>query len=242
MAGPFRAAERLPGILIFLSTYLLLDGRPLRIVVVGEEYGHDPSLVDCDARYRMIVVDSGQKERFKAEDGHESRNPHMRGTTSALRLLFGKGLGTDYHSEFVTIGDKRVHLFDAFALVNYLLCSATEGDTSRGRPTTTMLENCRGHFREAMRILEPTVVIVQGKKIWPWVEAAFDSVRPQYKDKYKDTVYRARLGAGEAFVAAFTHPSAYGDDNWGANEKRRCLLQTVKPSLEYIRGQLGSGR
>ena len=57
----------------------------------------------------------------------------MRGTTSALRALFGNGLGTDRGGEYVEpVNGRRFHIFDGFALVNRLLCSASP--TNRSRP------------------------------------------------------------------------------------------------------------
>jgi hypothetical protein len=139
---------------------LLFDGSPLRIVVVGQEYGHEPARVDSQARYDM-TMHSGLDCRFKAGDGYKARNPHMRGTTNVLRLLFGIPLGIDHDSEFMMIDGERIHIFDAFALANYLLCSAVSADgRMRGSATRTMMENCQGHFRQVMRILEASVVVV----------------------------------------------------------------------------------
>lgn len=71
---------------------LRLDNLPLRAIVVGQEYGHGPSRVSRQARSDMIMS-SGLEHRFKAEAGFKARNPHMRGTTNVLRLLFGIPLG-----------------------------------------------------------------------------------------------------------------------------------------------------
>jgi len=212
---------------------LLFDGLPLRVLIVGQEYGHAPSRVDSQARYDRIVR-SGLVRRFKAGPGHKARNPHMRGTTNVLRLLFGVPLGTDHASEFMFIDGEWVHLFDAFALVNYLLCSAVANDGKmRGLATPTMMKNCQAHFREAMRILEPSVIVVQGKSFWPWVSGAFDSVR-----QHADQVYSATLGPTQTFLAVFAHPSSRFPYNWGANDHTPYLLETVVPSIANIREHL----
>ena len=44
----------------------------------------------------------------------------MRGTTLPRRLLLGREPGTDAEGERLLDG----HIFDGFALVNFLLCSA----------------------------------------------------------------------------------------------------------------------
>jgi hypothetical protein len=67
---------------------LSMGRRPVRVMVVGQEYGTSRGLVNLDERYRQITR-SGRFLRFKADGAHPARNPHMRGTTSALRLLFG---------------------------------------------------------------------------------------------------------------------------------------------------------
>jgi hypothetical protein len=152
---------------------LLYDDSPLRVIVVGQEYGHPPARVDAQTRYNRIMR-SGLESRFKAEAGREARNPHMRGTTNVLRLLFDLDLAADYDSEFLPINGERVHIFDAFGLVNYLLCSAVGTDGSkRGRATRTMRSNCQAHFREVMRILDPSVLVVQGKSFWKSINGAF---------------------------------------------------------------------
>lgn len=212
---------------------LLFDDLPLRVVVVGQEYGHSPPRVDCQARYNMIMS-SGLDRRFKAGNGYKARNPHMRGTTNVLRLLFGIPLGFGHDSEFMMVGGKHIHIFDSFALVNYLLCSATSTDGKmRGLATQTMMKNCQGHFRETMCILHPSVVVVQGKTFWTWVRAAFDTVIQE-----TDHVYRAKLGSTETFETVFAHPSSRSPHNWGANNHTPYLLETVAPSIAHIHQQL----
>jgi uracil-DNA glycosylase len=158
----------------------------------------------------------------------------MRGTTSVLRLLFGLPLSTEHNSEFLVIDGERHHLFDSFALVNYLLCSAIPANgRMQGLATPTMKKNCGEHFREAICILEPLVIVVQGKTFWPWVRSAFDDVRHEEHE-----VYTARVASMQSFIAAFTHPSAPFPHNWGTNDQTPYLLQTVAPSIAWIRHQL----
>ena len=214
------------------------QGVPFRIVVVGQEYGHPPARVTMDDRYAM-VMDSGLRHRFKGGEGYPARNPHMKGTTSALRLLLGISLGSDYPSEVLSVNEQQCQIFDTFALVNYLLCSAISNTGSRrGKATDLMKWNCREHFRESLRILDPTVIVVQGKGFWDsCVRASFDDVT-----HLTDSVYEARIGTLRTFVAALAHPSAGPPNNWGTNEKTPYLLGTVVPSLQWIRQQLILGQ
>lgn len=155
-----------------------MDDKPLRVVVVGRESGwpKDPQLqqlarrVPLDARYRQIHDETGLRCRFYVATGHQGRNLRMRGTTQALRLITRKGPGADYPGEFIRPANGRpFHIFDGSALVNRLLCSASRPDSSQGRPTGTMFQNCGSHFAATMSILEPTIVIVQGRTVAKWV-------------------------------------------------------------------------
>lgn len=212
---------------------LSANGLPLRAVVVGQEYGHPPSRVDMRARYDMIM-NSAHGCRFTAEPGYDVRNPHMRGTTNVLRLLFGVPLGVDHRSEFIQVEGQLVHLFDAFALVNYLLCSAVADGRRNGKATGTMKRNCRSHFRAIIDLLEPSVVIMQGKTFWPSIQESFDAVSPA-----TDGVYKARLGDNTMFVAVFSHPCAHFPYNWGVNDRTEYLMKTVVPAIEFIRQNIG---
>lgn len=63
---------------------LTVDGQELRIVVVGQEYG---------SRHRCVTLEerTAMGDRSK---GFKGRNPHMRGTTSLLRLMLGRTAGS----------------------------------------------------------------------------------------------------------------------------------------------------
>src|SRR5208283_1277506 len=96
---------------------LEVDGKPMRVLIVGQEYGHEPPRVDLDARHEMIL-DS-------ASVGWRGRNHHMKGTTTLLRLLHRHDPGEDEIGEQLLLeSGEAIHLFEGFALVNYLLCSA----------------------------------------------------------------------------------------------------------------------
>ena len=117
-----------------------IDGRPLRGRRGGEESGwpkgphqqHLRSHVPLQARYEQVLNGSGLEHRYYAQDGYPSRNPHMRGTTSALRVIFGNGLGADHDGEFVDPDrGNRFHALRRLCVVNMLLCSASPKDDTR---------------------------------------------------------------------------------------------------------------
>ncbi|KGI69919.1 hypothetical protein MJO55_23600 [Mycolicibacterium rufum] len=216
---------------------LRVGDKPLRVVVVGQESGlpkDTPELaqkVTLDARYGQVYHGSGMQSRYYAAGGHTPRNPHMRGTTSALRVLFGMGLGSDYDGEWIhpANGDP-FHIFDGFALVNRLLCSAGPVGTSSGRPSKTMLTNCRDHFAETLAILQPTILIFQGDKAtanWPNDLKRGRTLRPGYPP-----LVEAHLGDQRIVVCEFSHPSAHGWQRWGANLDAHYLTNLLEPTLQ----------
>jgi hypothetical protein len=216
---------------------LARGGKPLRVVVVGQEYGHHPPFVTLGARSEMIVGESGTRSRFKKERGYDARNPHMKGCTSLLRLVFGLGLGADYAGEFLDIQGERVHVFECFALVNFLLCSAVPFSDRprkdklggrRGESTPVMQANCASHFRAALEALEPTVVVAQGYGVRRWIARAYGLPARRPHDGVE------QLQA--ATLVSFSHPSAHGSLNWGSNERMPYLVDVVSPTIERVCG------
>jgi hypothetical protein len=205
---------------------LTANNKPLRIMVVGQEYGHKPRHVTLEKRYEKIMLN--QKDGYSFNE----RNPHMKGTTSVLRLLFGKGLGVDYESEWINLDNgEKCHIFDACVLVNYLLCSALkEGKGMTGCSTNTMKNNCFEHFRKTIDILEPNIIIIQGITIWKWVKWSFDDE----PIKKAQNLYQVKFNKSKALIASFAHPSTRTKDNWGRNHKTEYLIKTVKPTIAKI--------
>lgn len=204
---------------------LRLGDKPLRVVVVGQEAAE--ARVSMDKRYNDIHNVSGLQWRYYADAEHQPRNPHMRGTTSALRLIFGKGLGKDHDGEWVDPENGRpFHILDGFALVNRLLCFAGPPGTRQGRPTTTMLDNCGEHLQATLTILEPTILVLQGNAATTWTETGLTLVR-----SHSDTLSEATLNGKRVLVCQFSHPSARQDKRWGANLDAPYLVDVVVPTL-----------
>lgn len=213
---------------------LVCGGQPLRVMVVGQESGlpKDPrspwgSKVGMEARRHQIHDVTGLQKRYYAQPGLQGRNPHMRGTTSALRTVFGKGLGNDYEGEYIhPMNGRPFHVFDGFALVNRLLCSAGPLQTSKGRPTATMLNNCTQHFAATASILQPTLVILQGSLVAKWANAVLEPgrIHSQY-------LHEAHLGGQRMMVCSFSHPSAHGPLRWGDEPDSQYMREVVTPTL-----------
>jgi hypothetical protein len=207
------------------------SGVELRIVVVGQEVGgRGKARVTMAERSAVVHEGSGLSRRFESEPGYTRRNPHMLGTTLALRTILGLP-GTDHQDEFLDIDGKSVHIFDCFALVNRLLCAAhlindkTGQRTSTGKPTRTMLNNCERHFRATLEILSPTIVIIQGVKVWRWSQDVLVPVKARGRG-----LVHCDLSGRNVLVAPLTHPSAWGSDRWDS-PKSPYFRQVVRPAL-----------
>jgi hypothetical protein len=182
------------------------EGDPLRIVVVGQEVGAKGKPPTTFAeRYANVHDGSGMNKRFIKDGNHPSRNPHMKGTTLALRTILGTGSGVERQGEFINVNGEQVHLFDCFALVNRLLCAAHLTGTSTGMSTKTMLRNCERHFQATLEILEPTIVVLQGVRMWKWSKNVLVPKRT-----LSDNLIECSLAGKTTLVAAFSHPSSYG--------------------------------
>lgn len=210
---------------------LSLDGRELRLVVVGQEVaGKGTARTTMAERYANVHDGSGMKRRFVSDADHTRRNPHMRGTTLALRTIFGSHPALQREGEFIDINGEQVHIFDCFALVNRLLCAAHLEGTSTGKSTKTMLSNCERHFRATLEILEPTIVVIQGVRMWKWSKSV---LRP--REKLSNHLFRCELEGRDVLVAPFTHPSARGAQRWDSPTSTY-FKEIVEPTLSQARG------
>ena len=83
---------------------------------------HGPAHVSLRERAEMILS-LRSSAPFLRRGRLPARNPHMRGTTSLLRCCWAASPGR-YAGEFIDLAGAPVHVFEMFALVNFLLCSA----------------------------------------------------------------------------------------------------------------------
>lgn len=210
---------------------LEIEGRPLRIVVLGQDYGHGEARVGMARRSEMI----SRSASFQFAD--RGRNPHMKGTASILRLLLGREPGRDRAGELLALG-QQTHVFDAFALVNFLMCSAIRPDgkdrshfdetfvgAGKSDASPLMRRNCAEYLRPVLEILEPTVLIVQAKGVREW--AAKSLGLPVKGEVFE----RIRIGGSAVDVLTFVHPSAQGAGYWGRAPDSRYILEVVGPVI-----------
>lgn len=216
---------------------LTVDGRELRIVVVGQEYGS----------WHRCVTREERKAMGDRSKGFKGRKPHMRGTTSLLRLLLGRPAGSDCEGELLRFPHPQPvgHIFDGYALVNFLLCSALkevrlDDRSARGSSSPTMRQNCTKHFRATLEILEPTVIVAQGLDVRDWMGAALGlekRVRPLPFERVPPE--HTRLDGRTVDLITFAHPSAGNPYNWWGNSlDSRYLKKVVEPTIRSWRARL----
>ena len=204
---------------------LEVDGRPMRIVCIGQEYGQSVSCVDLKERYQMISK--------YAPRNFNDRSKHMGGVTSTLRLLLGREPGLDKEGEQLFPG---THIFDGFALVNYLLCSVlkerrdpSEKGGGKGNSSATMKRKCIRHLMKTLEILEPTVIVVHGKGVSKWLA----NKRLLLGENCLRTM---RVNESWTDALVFEHPSSPGKGSWGVSTNSRYLRECVTPVINsYLR-------
>jgi hypothetical protein len=204
------------------------DAIPLRILVIGMETGRTDSEVSLQTRRRQVLDSAALMP--------QARNPHMIGVTHVLRTLHGKQIGLDPKGEILDL-DGRVHpahIFDAYAMANVRLCTSVKAGTTQSRPTRTMTENCVRHLEETIRILEPTVCVVQSTRI-PKAMAPIVASRKQVAPHLAEV----QIGGVQTLIAEFSHPTAYAELNWGRWTNMPYLDNTVVPTLLEARTRLG---
>ena len=94
------------------------DGRPVRVLLVPMETGRESRRVSIEERTAEVLALRDKPWR--------QWNPHMRGVGLALRLAFGRGAAEDPEGLLLPTPDGPVHVLEAYAMANLLLCSAVQ--------------------------------------------------------------------------------------------------------------------
>lgn len=198
---------------------------PLRILIVSMQVGDDEAPVTLGRRREQI--------RTRIPQAFGERNQHMMGVTTSLRVLFGGDPGEDREGEFLSTPTGPVHVLDAYAMANSVLCSNRPGGGREGSPTATMLRNCSEHLSETVRALKPTIVHSQGRGQSGSTHQAVERVarRVNWLDEY---VAEAEIGGMPVVWCSLRHPAR----NW-AQLGRRYLWETAVPALRLARSAAG---
>lgn len=131
---------------------------------IGSKYGEP-------GNPKILIVGqegkTGHQEVGKTTESIDSRsganNDHYRKTLYTLALLFGKDIPLSYaYADLVTHED----LLQRFCLTNYFKCAIsgeTESDCRGLHHTRAMKDNCYHLLEKEIDILEPDIVVIQGK-------------------------------------------------------------------------------
>jgi hypothetical protein len=196
--------------------------RPMRILVVSMQVGDDEAPVTMTRRRAQI--------RDRIPETFGQRNQHMAGVTTALRVLFGGQPGDDSDGEYLDTPSGPVHVLDAYAMANSVLCSRRRGEGREGAPTVAMLRNCSAHLRTTIETLKPTIIQSQGRSTSGWsthraIELVADAVEP-----VDEHISLIRIGETQAVWCSLRHPAR----NWG-QLKRAYLTEVALPALRQAR-------
>jgi hypothetical protein len=204
------------------------DGVPLRILVIAMETGRTDEGVTLSMRRRQILESAALSPR--------QRNQHMVGVTHALRSLHGRSIGDDPSGELLQFAGApdRTHMFDGYAMANVRLCTSVKAGTTNSYPTATMTANCVRHLKETIRILQPTVCVVQSKDIPKALKPIVS-----YRRALTPHLAEVEIGGLLTLMAEFSHPTAWGEQNWGRWTNMPYLYGTVIPTLKEARAVLG---
>jgi uracil-DNA glycosylase len=96
-----------------------------------------------------------------------------------------------------------------------------------GRSTQVMRDNCGAHFRATLNILEPTLIVAQGKGVRRWIGRLYGLG----EQSGSDPIETLPLATGPVRLVSFSHPSAHGELNWGMNERTPYLVNRVAPTI-----------
>ncbi len=134
-----------------------------------------------------------------------------------------------------SLGGQNNHIFNMFALVNFLLCSA-KADSARDRSSEEMVLNCSTHYIETLKILEPSLVIFQGiRRFGVALNAVGLGNCWQKWDKHLGYFKYENL---EFVTCEFYHP-AYPLWPWGDKPTRPYFKDTILPSLAKALKEVG---
>lgn len=198
-----------------------VNEQPTRILIVSMQVGDDEAPVSMSRRREQI--------RTRIPESFGQRNQHMAGVTTALRVLFGGAPGADRAGELLHTAAGDIHVLDAYAMVNSVLCSRRPGEGREGAPSRRMIENCSRHLRTTVEILEPTIIHSQGRSVGLSTHQAIGRICDTV-DRVDDEVAYVTIGRVNAVWCSLKHPAR----NWG-QLGRQYLHDVAAPALRRSR-------
>jgi hypothetical protein len=124
-------------------------------------------------------------------------------------------------------------------LVNKRLCSAVRPvESARGRrfqaaQVPTMDRACLPHLAATVRILKPTLVILQSKGLRSLINPHLRHV--ERIDPANEQLECAEFAGIATVIASFSHPAAHAPYNWGSSHRNVYAVDVVEPTLASAR-------
>lgn len=190
------------------------NGKDFRVVISAAEQGEDTSYQSVESRTSQIsCLTPG--------------NAHMQGTLIALQLLFEVAVTKGNLN--MEIDGKEVQILSAFALPNFLLCSAPWGESSGSAYTVTTQVNCAEHFDAVLGILKPQILIVAGARAHEYLRAYHGMKNIEMR---QPKVSRITIGEHATWVLPLYHPSARsrGWAGWGSSR----IDEYLRPAINKL--------
>ncbi len=190
------------------------DGVPLRVLVLGMEMGRP----DRTGVFRLRRGAFGRTRRLGCGSALGTRTCSVRRVRCVSHSV---GLGDDRAGELLPLSNDPVpqHVMQCYALVDKRLCSAVRaGESAKGRRfqasgVPAMDRACLPHLAVTVRILEPTLVILQTKSLRSRIGSHLKHVELIDPD-IPDLEY-AEFAGVPTVIANFSHPAAQAPYNWG---------------------------
>ena len=154
----------------------------------------------------------------------------MAGVTTALRLLYGGQPGVDRDGESLSTPDGPVHVLDAYAMANSVLCSRRPGPGREGAPTAEMLRNCSQHLRTTIQTLQPTIIQSQGRSKGWSTHRAIEMIAETSTATANEHIRLISVVGRQIVWCSLKHPAL----NWG-QLGRAYFKEVAQPALEQTR-------
>lgn len=165
-------------------------GEPFKVLIVSLDRGKEAENID---------------NRTKEIEGlrEEVLNPHMKGTLATLKVILSD----------VKVNED-VELFRQFAMINAAKCCI---GLNMNQAPWRFFKNCMDYTRGEIEILEPDVIITQGRR----AADVFGLLYPDLKDKGEWYKRKGEISLNnkKVLVTCFAHPSARGN-KWKNEWKR----------------------
>ena len=218
---------------------LTVDGQDFRIVFVGQEYGSRHRCVTLEERTAMV----------DPKRGFKGRNPHMKGTTSLLRLMLGRAagvaIGRESYCASLILCPRAISSVASPWSISYCARLSRRRESTTDRARALRAKPCTEigteHFRATLEILEPTVIVAQGQSVRSWIECPLGlGLRRKPPGRYDGPVTpeTTRIAGRPVQVLTFYHPSAPYTGWWGRSPDSKYFKKVVEPIIRSWRASL----